>query len=119
MKHQEDKKELNVGVLIDDDIIKDQCEKQDRNPDKGYEDCLGKFTKPGFSENFTVGSDQRIKHQPEKRDDGNAVIKFPVEKNVIEMSENLVIYRVFPVNKEQRPGDKSRQKICGNIFNNL
>jgi hypothetical protein len=119
VKKEQDKKELNVSMLINDNIIKYQGEKQDGDPYESDKDGLCKFTEPGFAENLTVRPHQCVEDQPETRDNGYSVIKLFIQENVIEMAENLVIYCIFPVNKEQGPGNTGCQKICSNIFNDL
>jgi hypothetical protein len=74
MKNEQDEKEFDVGTLVDDDIIEDQCKKQDGNADQGDQDGLGKFTKPGLPEYFAVGSYEGVKAKPEYRDNRYAVI---------------------------------------------
>ena len=108
MKEEQDKKEFNIRVLVDDDIIEDQGKKQDGNPDQRNQDGLGKFTQPCLAKNLAVGSYQGVEAQPEKRDDGNTVVKLLIENDIIQMAEYLVIYGILAVDKEQCPGNKSR-----------
>ena len=106
-------------MLIDDDIIKNQCKKEDRDANESDQDGLCKFTEPGFAENFAIGPHQGKKDEPEKRDDSYSVIEFFIKDNVVQMGENLVINCIFAVDEEQGPGHESRQEISSNIFNNL
>ena len=83
MEDQQNKKEFDVGMLVDDDIVEDQRKKQDGDPDDGDQRRLGKFTQPGFSVYLPVGTDQGVEHQPENRDDGYSVIEFFIPENDI------------------------------------
>ena len=64
MKDQQDKKELDIGMLVDDPVVEDQGEKQDGHPDDGDQDCLCKLAETRFAVNFAIGAYQGVKDKP-------------------------------------------------------